>query len=89
MKSPSQEQNTSTKPTTLRNSILQAALSNSNVSNTSVVPASTMTNATIASPESEAAQRKRLCMIIDYAIALIDSDGFESSMAQPQPQPPK
>jgi hypothetical protein len=81
MKSPSDAQNTSTNPTNLNNSILQA-LSSSNVVDTSVLPI------TMTPHESAAVRRRRLRMILDSAIALIDSDDFDpidSSMAHPQP----
>jgi hypothetical protein len=82
MKSPSDAQNTSTNPSPLTNSILQA-FSSSNVVDTSALPI-TMTQ---TSPESAEVRRRRLHMILDAAIALIDSDEFDpidSSMAHPQ-----
>jgi hypothetical protein len=77
MKSPSDTQNTSestfTNLTTSSNSILQAALSSSKVVDTSLVlPPNTKTNT--SSPESEAVRRERLRVILDFAIAVIDSD---------------
>jgi hypothetical protein len=95
MKSPSDTQNTSsnylTKPTTLSNSIRLAALSNSNVVDTTSVPpttSGTRTNTT-SSPESEAIRRERVRAILDFAMALIDSDDFDvidSSNSHQSPQ---
>jgi hypothetical protein len=92
MKSPSNTPNTSdnnlTNPTTLSNSIRLAALSNSNVVDTpSVLPTSTRT--ITSSPESEAVQRERLRVFLDFAIAVIDSDDLdpiESSSKHQSPQ---
>ena len=88
MKSPSDDaQNTSgnafTNRTTLRDSILQDASSNSNVVGTTsgVFPTrSTMTStntANTSSPESEAVRRERLRVILNFALAVIDSDDFD------------
>jgi hypothetical protein len=84
MKSPSDAQNTSTIPTTLSNSILQALSSGSLVEN-SVLPIPV----THTSPESTEVQRERLRMIINLAIAMIEDSGdfdpLESSKADPHP----
>ena len=85
MKSPSDDaQNTSgnafTNRTTLRDSILQDASSNSNVVGTTsgVFPTrSTMTSTSTSSPESEAVRRERLRVILNFALAVIDSDDFD------------
>jgi hypothetical protein len=74
MKSPSQTQNTSTNPTTLTSSSLQA-LAGSNGGDPPDFPIN-MTNT--ASPESEAVhRRRRLRMILNSAIALLDDDDFD------------
>jgi hypothetical protein len=72
MKSPPQTQ------TTLSNSILQSlVLANTTTNNSSQA----LSEATVAStsPEARAAQRKRLLMILDFAMALIDEDTFDSN----------
>jgi hypothetical protein len=83
MKFSSDAQNTITNPPTLSNSTLQALLSG-NLVDTLVLPV-TMTQ---TSPESAEVRRERLRMIIDSAIAMIDSGDFDpikSSTANPQP----
>jgi hypothetical protein len=87
MKSSSQTQSTSTHPTNLTSSILQALSGIDEDENSPVLPI-IMTN---TSPESDALQqRRRLRRILDSAIALIDSDDFdpiESSTTPMQPLP--
>lgn len=70
MKSPSQTQSTSIRPITLSYSMLQALASNAD----SPVLPRTMTN---TSPESETSKRRKLHMILDAAIALLDVDDFK------------
>jgi hypothetical protein len=75
MKSSPQTQSTSTHPTNLTNSILQALSSSDEDEDSPVIPTITLTN---TSPESEALQkRRRLRRILDSAIALIDSDDVD------------
>jgi hypothetical protein len=70
MKSPSNTEKTS--DNNLTNPQV-AALSNGNAVNTaSVLPTSTRMNT--SSPESEAVRREILRVILDFAIAVIDSD---------------